>query len=416
MNRSFQLALALILPAWLVACGPESNPVPSDASSPLAAAARAECDLQAASDIIGEIFPPPGLSNQALRKCANILRQADRDLDDAVDKTFDFLEQTLDFYASGKLDDPSPGTTLEEAIVDLFAALFGAIGVDGPALTPGGIGGGDVVVGNVDENGGTLTVPSAHAAIQFAPGDLDDDTWVTIALIPDPDPDTAGDCPFGFPVPYDCYPLFYDYSLVPETNLAGTPVLGQCVVEPPDPDAPPSPTVEQRIRIASPDDANPGQLTFWPLATAPATVDCGDLALGPLDARDALWAGLGPLQRLFSVSEAHANPGKLGASVSTFSPFAPTDPVAGTIDATVVDAQQDPVGGATVTASDQNQQVVASDVTDSNGQTTLTVPFGSYSVSAASGPSTSQDVFVTLMPTSPSASVTLQLQPVIVVE
>ncbi len=148
------LACVLVLPVWLAACGAEPIAVPSDASGPLAAAAKAQCDLQSAADIIDEIFPPPGLKNQALTKCGNILRQADRDLDDAVDKTFAFLGQTLDFYSTGKLDDPAQGS-LEEAIVDLFAALFGELGVDGPPLTAEGIGSGDVVIGNVDENGGT---------------------------------------------------------------------------------------------------------------------------------------------------------------------------------------------------------------------------------------------------------------------
>ncbi len=236
---------------------------------------------------------------------------------------------------------------------------------------------------------------------------------MTIAAIPDPDPNTPGDCPFGFPVPYDCYPLFFDYSLAPETNLAGVPTIGQCVVEPPDPNAPPNQTVEQRVRIASPDDDNPGELIFWPLATAPATVDCSDLALGPPGPLDALWAGLGPLQGLFTVSEAHANPGRLGASVSTFSPFAPTDPVLGTIDATVVDDQQNPISGAIVTVADQNQQVVASDTTDMNGEVTLTVPFGTYDVVATNGALSSQVVQVTLTPTAPTAPVTLQITPAV---
>lgn len=329
MIRFSRLACLLALPAWLTACGTDTAEVPSAASGGLDAAARSACTVQDAADIIDEIFPPPGLSNQATAKCGNILRQADRDLGVGVSQTFDFLGQTLDFYHDGRLNSPSQGT-LEEAIVDLFAALFGAIGVAGPPLTPEGIERGDIAVGLFDENGGTLTVPSAHSAIHFDFGDLAGDTWVTIAFIADSDPNTAGNCPFGFPVLHDCYPLFYDYSLVPATNLVDPPRIGQCVVEPPDPNAPPNPTVEARLRIASPDEANPGELIFWPLATAPGTVDCSDLVPppGPIDALDALWTGLGPLQRLFRVGEAYANPGKLGASVSTFSPFAPADPVA----------------------------------------------------------------------------------------
>lgn len=417
MGRIPRTLFAVASLAWLAACGPEPPAVLSDASGELETAAKWTCTVPEAADIIGEIFPPPGLRNQALAKCANILRQADRDLDDAVDQSFDFLVQTLDFRSQGMLNDPSQGT-VEQAIVDLFALLFDAIGVQGPSLTAGGIGSGDYVIGQLDENGGILTVPSGFAAAQFFVDDLSGDTWVTIARILDPNPNTAGDCPFGFPVPYDCYPLFYDYSLVPESNLVAsdTPVIGQCVAENDPVNSPPSQAVEDRLRLASPDKDDPGELVFWPLATAPATVDCTELeaALAPLDARDLLWSGVGPLQRLFSVSEAYANPGKLGASVSVFSPFAPTDPETGGTIEVIVEFDGEPVEDATVTVIDESENVVGSGATDENGEITFSdLPFGTYFVGATSGALSSGFEEVTLTSADPTATLTLELVPAV---
>lgn len=407
MKGRFALVWTAVLAlAWIAACGLEPTEIPSEVSRSLDAAAKKACDDATVVGIIEEIYSNPGQETKATTQCANVFEAADKSSEKGVKAAFGFVDHVLADYQKGKLAQPGMGT-LEEALTALFDALFAALGFEAPSIDPGA----DLAIGTVDETGGVVTVPSAHAALQFAPGDLADDTHVVLSLIPDPDPGTPGGCPFAFPVPYDCYPLFYSYSIFPESNLTGTPTLGQCVVEPPDPDAPPNATVEARLRIASEDENNPGTLVIWPFATAPATVDCSDLAMGPPDWRDEFWAALGPLGELFSVTPAYANPGKLGASVSTFSPFAPVDTlVTGSIAVLVEDDAGDPLPGATVDLEDLFATPIATQITGPSGTTTFGgLAFDDYEVTGSlAGYTTAVDT-VTITSAMPSDTVLLEL-------
>src|SRR5688500_5985284 len=123
----------------------------------------------------------------------------------AIDHALDFLRFAISERNAGRIRNPKDGRTRDEAIVDLFERIFHELGVDPPPFE-GIFGSGDFVIGRVGSEGGKITVPSGHAAIAFAPGDLTAGTWVVISGLPNPS--SPGGCPFGFPVDGECYPLF----------------------------------------------------------------------------------------------------------------------------------------------------------------------------------------------------------------
>ena len=161
--------------------------------------------------------------------------------------------------------------------------------------------------------------------MEIEPGDLSGSA--TVAIFPLPNPTTAGECPFSSDPPNDCYPRFFDVSVEPAGSVADDVELALCVLDPPDPLAPPSQTVAARLQIAS---EHQGQLVFWPSAPGlgPAGVTCtAPSVLAPSGWQGEVWSAMGPLADLFSAAPLFADPGRLGASVSSFTPFAPTDPV-----------------------------------------------------------------------------------------
>ncbi|HUP21098.1 MAG TPA: carboxypeptidase-like regulatory domain-containing protein [Gemmatimonadota bacterium] len=366
MPRPVYRSLAAVLvPLALAACGGSSE-APSGVPRALDPAARWTCTGEVA-DLVDEIFPPPGLRNMALSRCANIQRQYARgEILDATAMVYELIEDAIDDAANGLLLTP-PSRTLEEALADLIAALLAEVG-----LEPGA---GEVVVGVVDETGGDVTVPSGHAALSFDPDDVSGETWVTIIGLADPL--VAGACPFGFPVPYDCYPLFFDMSLEPASNLQDAVTAGLCVADT-GPLAPPNATVAGRLQLASPDPNNPGQIVFWPVVAAPSGVDCSDLAFAPTGWQKDLFALLGPAARLFEVAPAWADPGSLGGSMTSFSPVAATDP---DTTGSTTPALLAPASGATIA---QNDPATADeDCTFSNGTWGFLIPFDWTDVAGA---------------------------------
>lgn len=333
--------------------------------------------------------------------------------EEAVPEAFEFLEWALDLLRRGRLSPPRSGGTAAEGVTRMFEIIFAELGIGGFPIDPASLLGDDYVVGVVGPGGGKVTVPSAHAAIAFDPGHLSGPTGIVIHALPDPS--TPGECPAGFPTGIDCYPLFFEFSLFPESNLAGTPRIGMCVVET-GPFAPGG-VVEARLRIASPSHTVPGTVDFWPITSAPTTIDCTDLAWG---GSPGWWAALDPVWTLFSPDPLYANPGRLGASVSTFSPFAPADPgptgpqTNGQIDVTVEDGLGEPEAGAFVQVFDETETVVDSGFTDTNGMisfTGLTVdPGGSdYFVTASNAVQAFASDEATLTPGDPTADVLLIL-------
>ncbi|HUP21099.1 MAG TPA: hypothetical protein VM778_14275, partial [Gemmatimonadota bacterium] len=322
-SRRFVPFLLAACAAVAVSCGERAEPPSGPSSGVLDPALDGIAD-PAVIALIGDLFPPD-LRIPALVQYGQIRAHAARsEMDAAVGEAFDFLAWTLGHLAAGHLVPPEP-ITPAEGVVLLFELIFAELGVEGPPLTAANLEG-DVAVGLLGPAGGGVTVPSLHAAISFDPGMLSGPTWVIVAGLPDPqDP---GGCPFGFTVDTECYPLFYDFTIHPESNLVGIPRIGMCVVE----FGPlaPSETVEMRLRIASENEAVPGTIVFWPLTTAPSSVDCSDLETPPIVGwQGELFDALGPLAGVFRVTPAFANPGRLGGSITAFSPFAPADPEGG---------------------------------------------------------------------------------------
>jgi len=317
LGRFFSLAL-LAVPLLFAACS--ESVVPEERSNPLAAAGPpGRCDDSAIRSAIGDVFSG-GLETQALAKCSNVLRKiGEDDLGTALEMTLAWLEQTLDLFDAGQVSD-------RDGIDELFGLVFAALGFGN---------GTDAVVDVVTPAGKNVTTPTGFAGAEFDPNDVSDDTFIVITRLDDPR--FPGDCVPG--LGFDarpgvaCYPLFYDYSVFPEENVVDEVVIGQCVLDPgTDPNAPADATILNRIRLATPDESGEG-IVLLPVVPGPADVDC--TSLGGVIAgdgwRDALWAGLGPLQRVFTVRPAFANPGKLGASISAFSPKIPVDPGASVV-------------------------------------------------------------------------------------
>lgn len=355
--------LCLVLTGLLLASCSGERDAPREPANPLQPAVKPTCDTEAVADIIEEMFPEPGLENEALTKCANIEEKVDSDqIEVATSMIFAFLDQVFELAADDQIE-PLSGKSLEESITELFAALFGLVGVDPD----------DVAIGIVDETGGTVTALSLEGGVHFDAGQLLGDTFVWVVGLADPE--ETGDCPFSFDPGFDCYPKFFDFGIDPESNLVGNGIVALCVVDPPDPFAPPA-SIAGDLRIASEDDDNPGTLTFWPLADGtPTGVECEEPVeiFGTGSPWSSLWAGLGPLEWIFHPTPAYANPARLGASVSAFSPFAATDPapaVSGSISGHVFTSSEppEPIANQEVTLSSSDVEVDRSTTTDPQGR------------------------------------------------
>lgn len=411
MVRVARLSIVALL--LLAACGDRNAEVPSDsAAGPLAPAQLDGIADPAIIAAIAELFPAGQSRNHAFAYYGRIrVRALTGDMDGAVAEVFGFLHFALRLLQRGILLGPDPGG----ALADLFAMIFEELGVEGPPLSGFALGEGGFAIGLIGPEGGRVTAPNKHGAIAFDPGMLSGPTWVVVAQLPNPaDP---GECPFGFPVENDCYPLFFDYSVFPESNLTGEdpPRIGQCVIEE-GPLAPPNEMVEMRLRIAS--ELN-GMLVFWPMTEAPSTVDCTDLEMAAW--QSDLMDLLGPFARVFKVTPLYANPGRLGASVSSFSPFAPADPVIeepdpeveGTIEGVVLTASQTPVSGATVQLRELRGDYMDSTTTGMDGTFEFTgLPIGpegtTYRVRTG-GRTDSDSEDVTLTEEDPEAFVVLMV-------
>ena len=294
------------------ACANDS-PVPSrTASGPLAPAApEDDCEEPLASeaeDAFGD-----SAEQQALAKCGNILNDVEKGkLEEATEKLLHLIEWASNH--SSEIED-------ENALIAFIEGLAGAIGVDLQA---------QLVTGE-----DTVTVPSNHAAAEFDSGDLSGPVVVIITLMNGPD--FPGDCVPGHGSDLRpgnaCYPQFYDLTVIPEDNVVDDVVFGLCLIDdtsnPLAANEDINPGILNRIRLAAPDPANPGEIIVFPLATAPPTVSCTNNITYMEDGwRKDVWEWLGPFHGIFSVTPAYANPGPLGASVSVFTPKIPTDTLA----------------------------------------------------------------------------------------
>jgi len=269
---------------------------------------------------IAELFPTENdLRQNATSECGRIYQDfEDSDEDAAAEKAFQFFGKTLEQNENGELLDPAPSA--EQKIIDIFAAIFDDLELDFPDLDPEALASGEYVVGTLVPNGPPLLTESKHAGIDDG-GGLFGPVQVIIVQI---QAESGGlqassvshPCPAGIDDRFDCYPLFYDYTVVPTSNVnpAVGLKLGQCNISPAD--------VE--VVLATPEG-------LLPEDDSPVGLDCTDVQPQAAMAgwRSYAWSLLEPIAPLFRVREAFAGKNPVGGRISAFSPVAPVRPSGG---------------------------------------------------------------------------------------
>jgi hypothetical protein len=306
-----KLALVWVTASLIGAAGCEEGPLSPRTSEEISLAAQPEVpeDLQTQIDALFSGGPRRAATVQV----RNILRQAGRDPVSVPDMLIGFIDFASAQLDAGNLTDPggpNAAPTPEGALASLISAVAESAGLTFPQLsetvfTDGGF-------GTLGPSGGTLVANTGFAGIQMPPGALGQEVLVVIQRLPQVGAPGDGDGPL--PTDLDQYPLFYDISLFPETELLSDAIVGVCVVDPPDPFAP-DPEVAGRLRLAHPDPDNPTVIEILPLADA-AFLDCG----GAMTSSSRVLA-----DRRLTL----ASPGALGGRISAFSPFAAVDPLSG---------------------------------------------------------------------------------------
>lgn len=295
-HRSFARLAVVALIAALAACSSDGPTPPGDPGVP--AAIQAQIDA---------LFPEGNLRASATMRVEDVLEQAEAGQTATAQSTFlDFVAFGGAQAAAGALLDPNgaaPPTT-EDALATLVNDVADEAGLSVPAI-PGAAFTADGAVGVIDGSGGTVVTGNGNAGVQIPAGALSGKTLITIERIPETGDPEDRDGPL--PTSLDQYPRFYRIETFPAgVTLTQAGVVGLCVVDPPDPFAP-DPDVAARLRVAHPDPDDPQSIEVLPLVDAPF-LDC-----------DGPGGSLSP-----------ASPGRLGGSISSFSPFAAVDPGAGT--------------------------------------------------------------------------------------
>jgi hypothetical protein len=266
------------------------------------------------NDDIAELFPTENdLRQDAVAACGEIYQDFENDNETAAaEKAFQFFAKTLEQNESGELLDPAPSA--EDKIADIFAAIFDDLGLDFPDIDPEALESGEYAVGTLVPNGPPLITGSKHAGIDDG-GGLFGPVQVIITQIPARNTglrtsSATHPCPEGIDDSFDCYPLFFDYTVVPASNVnpAVGLKLGQCNVSPPD--------VE--VLLATPEG-------ILPEDDSPVGLDCTDVqpAVTMTGWRSYAWSVLEPIAPLFRVREAFAGKSPVGGRISAFSPVAP---------------------------------------------------------------------------------------------
>lgn len=292
-HRSFARLAVVALIAALAACSSDGPTPPGDPGVP--AAIQAQIDA---------LFPEGNLRASATMRVEDILEQADAGQTATAQSTFlDFVAFGGAQAAAGALLDPNGAAppTIEDALATLVNDVSDEAGLSVPAI-PGAAFTADGAVGVVDGSGGTVVTGNGNAGVRIPAGALSGKTLITIERIPETgDPEDRNG---PLPTSLDQYPRFYRIETFPAgVTLTQAGVVGLCVVDPPDPFAP-DPDVAARLRVAHPDPDDPQSIEVLPLVDAPF-LDC-----------DGPGGSLSP-----------ASPGRLGGSISSFSPFAAVDPV-----------------------------------------------------------------------------------------
>lgn len=314
MHRLIPLAPCLALVTLLSGCQDSGEDLPS---SPAAGQLSSSPEAEAIVEMIRDVFPEPGLENAVYMQFVTVDRHlgAGR-ADEAVGKVFEMIAFTLHHYQNDRLDE-QPGP--------LINAWLAYVGLD--PIAPEDLDDPDAAfVLCIGSEGCRVITGTKFAGVVFPPDALPGDHFVSIrrlADVPGPFDD------FGFPVGEGSFPLFYDFSITPETGFGPGVVGGVCVVDPPDPLAPPEPVVA-RLRLAHLVEGEEGpEVEILPLADADF-LDCTGASTGPVLSGLRAWESraLGAFEPLsdFFVAPLWAAPGRLGATISAFSPFGAVDP------------------------------------------------------------------------------------------
>jgi hypothetical protein len=271
---------------------------------------------------------------------------------------------------------------------------------------------GEYAIGTLFPDGPPLLTGSLHAGIGDPGGGLFGPVTAFIVLIQADEPQLSlssveHPCPAGVDNTFDCYPLFFDYSVSPESNVnpAVGLQLGQCNVSP----------EGVEVELLSPEG-------FLPLDDAPAGLDCTDVEpeVAMTGWRSYAWAVLEPVSPLFRVTPAFAGQSPIGGRISNFSPVAPADPesgeTVGSISGTVFDnTDESTIPGATVELF-TGESLVATTTTNSDGNYSFPeLDLGTYVVEAsASGYFSNSSEPFELTEESPGATVNIGLSPIII--
>ena len=386
MPKWFRNLLVLTLPlSILAACGggPESGS-PVDTSIELAAVAQF-CPSGDISDAVAGIFPTTrSLRHVATVNCGQVFSDFGKGKQtEAVEKAFAFFVKTLQQNEAGQLLVSGPSG--EADIVELFTLILTGIAVDLPEMDPedlvDALMNGEYATGELVPDGPPVITPSKHAGIDDG-GGLTAPVTVVIIMIP-PDEgivlsSLSHPCPAGVDNSFDCYPLFFDYSVSPESNV-NTSIglqLGQCNVSP----------EGVEVELLSPEG-------FLPLDDAPAGLDCTDVEPEEITMtgwRSYAWTALEPLSPLFRVTPAFAGQSPIGGRISSFSPVAAADPESGvtlgSISGQVTDTStESSIQGATVDLfTDSGETFVDTTTTNSDGNYFFSdLDLGTYTVEAS---------------------------------
>ena len=220
----------------------------------------------AVNEDIAALFPTENnLRQDAVAECGRIYQDFEDDEEDAAaEKAVQFFGRTLEQNENGELLDPAPSA--EQKIAEIFAGIFDDVGLDFPDIDPGALASGEYAVGTLVPNGPPLLTSSKHAGIDDG-GGLFGPVQVIIVQI---HAESGGlgtssvshPCPAGIDDRFDCYPLFFDYTVVPASNVnpAVGLKLGQCNISPP----------EIEVLLATPEG-------LLPEDDSPVGLDCTDV-------------------------------------------------------------------------------------------------------------------------------------------
>ena len=369
MRTRLGLLSAFLSLSILAACGsdPES---PSPLGTPLElSGVAADCPAGDISADLEAIFPTKrSLRHVATVNCGQIYKDLGKGRQkEAIQKAFKFFEKTLQQNEDGKLLDPDP--SIEAKIIELFAAIFTDLGFDFPDdIDPEVLAEGEFAFGTIVPGGPPFLTGSKHAGIDDGGGLFGPVQVVIFQIGPAESSElsvasASHPCPAGVDDSFDCYPLFFDYSVVPESNVnpAVGLQLGQCNVSP----------SGVEVELLSPEG-------FLPEDAAPTGLDCSDVEeeITMTGWRSYAWAVFKPISPLFRVTSAFAGKNPVGGRISAFSPVAPADPESGgetptgSISGTIFDGSTGvtTIAGATIYLYlDIEGILVAATISDSDG-------------------------------------------------